>query len=177
MIASDLLNRCDEAVAAAERLLESATPRIREKLGDGGISSGALDREQRAAHALAWYATYVEALKQMSRSARALEGDGRLGEIERRLLQAAFGEYLAQLHGGIALSQSEIARPYDLGLRDEDIGAFWSGAVADLAREGTRPEIRAAIGDYLAAHAGAILFVVLTSCMPSVLTILMTLNA
>ena len=46
MIASDLLNRCDEAVAAAERLLESATTRLREKLGDGGISSGALDREQ-----------------------------------------------------------------------------------------------------------------------------------
>ena len=37
---------------------------------DGRIEAATLDREQRAAHGLAWYATYVEALRQMVRWAR-----------------------------------------------------------------------------------------------------------
>ena len=38
------------------------------------------------------------------------------GELELLMLQSAFGEYLAQLSGGIAISQVEIVRPGDLGL-------------------------------------------------------------
>src|SRR5262245_66461075 len=38
------------------------------------------------------------------------------GELELLMLQSAFGEYLAQLAGGIAISQVEIVRPGDLGL-------------------------------------------------------------
>nr|WP_308219679.1 hypothetical protein [Azospirillum argentinense] len=34
------------------------------------------------------------------------------------MLQAAFGEYLAQLDGGLAMSQGEIVRPADFGLDD-----------------------------------------------------------
>src|SRR5262249_20760557 len=39
----------------------------------------------------------------------------KLGEIESLICQAAFGEYLAQIKGGIAMSQGEIVRPSDLG--------------------------------------------------------------
>jgi (2S)-methylsuccinyl-CoA dehydrogenase len=122
---------------------------------NGKISSKAVDREQRAAHGLAWYATYVEALRQMARWARALDGEGKFGEIEQLILQAAFGEYLAQLAGGIAMSQNEIARPYNLGLSNEVIGEFWSPAVDELAQLGTRAEVRAGIAEYLAKHEGA----------------------
>ncbi|WP_254503741.1 hypothetical protein, partial [Salmonella enterica] len=68
--------------------------------------------EQFAAHGFAWIATYVAALRQMRRWAEA----GAEGELEKLILQSAYGEYLAQLKGGIAISQVEIVRPGDLGL-------------------------------------------------------------
>jgi (2S)-methylsuccinyl-CoA dehydrogenase len=154
-----LLDRCDEAVLAAEGLLIAARDNVRGLVSeDGKVSAAALDREQRASHGLAWYATYVEALRQMARWARALDGEKRFGEIERLILEAGFGEYLAQLAGGIAMSQNEIARPSDLGLDDGDIAAFRTPAVAELIALGTRRETRASIAEHLDAHAGAMAF-------------------
>lgn len=141
---------------SAEGLLVAAKSSVAQLVTeDGKISSAALDREQRATHALAWLATYVEALRQMVRWARGLEEEKKFGEIEQLILLAAFGEYLAQLPGGIAMSQNEIARPYDLGLADDEIGDFWSPAVSELARTGTRAEVRAGIVDYMVKHQGA----------------------
>ncbi|HKD21658.1 MAG TPA: acyl-CoA dehydrogenase family protein, partial [Rhizomicrobium sp.] len=155
-----LLERCEEAVLAAEGFLVDAKASLRAELGaEGRIDAATLDREQRAVHALAWYATYVEALRQMQRWARHLEEEGRLGEFERLILQAAFGEYLAQMAGGIPMSQNEIARPSDLGIADSDTTVFRSTpAVAELVIEGTRKEIRAGIADHMAQHPGAIYF-------------------
>jgi (2S)-methylsuccinyl-CoA dehydrogenase len=151
-----LLTRCEEAVFSAEGLLAAAKSSVAELVApDGKISSEALDREQRATHGLAWLATYVEALRQMARWARGLEQAKKFGEIEQLILLAAFGEYLAQLPGGIAMSQNETARPYDLGLGDDDIGGFWTPAVSELARMGTRAEVRAGIANYMVKHQGA----------------------
>jgi (2S)-methylsuccinyl-CoA dehydrogenase len=152
-----LLDRCDAALRAADGLLAKAKANVAALVGENGrVSPALLDREQRAAHALAWYATTIEALRRMARWARA--GGSRFGDIERLILEAAFGEYLAQIAGGIAMSQNEIARPGDLGLSDDDVAAFRAPAVAELIARGTRRENRAAIGDYLAAHAGAMHF-------------------
>ena len=41
---------------------------------------------------------------------------GKLGEIEELLVRIGLGEYLAQIFGGIPMSQGEIVRPADLGL-------------------------------------------------------------
>src|SRR5471030_2027733 len=117
--APHLLARCDEALLSAEGFLAAAKDRVRELVSaDGKISADALDREQRATHGLAWLATYVEALRQMARWGRSLEQAKRFGDIEQLILLVAFGDYLAQLPGGIAMSQNEIARPYDMGLTD-----------------------------------------------------------
>ena len=149
-----LLAHCDEAVIAAEGLLANAKAQVRARLGEGDRPSPALvDREQRAAHALAWYATYVQALRQMARWARHLEREKRLGELERLILQAAFGEYLAQLSGGIAMSQNEVARGSDMGLADEDLAGFLSPEVRELIAEGTRREVRDGIATHLMQHA------------------------
>ncbi len=154
-----LLSRCDEAVLAAEGLLAAAKDNVRQLVSeDGKTNAAALDREQRASHGLAWFATYVEALRQMARWARALDAQKRFGEIEQQILEAAFGEYLAQLAGGIAMSQNEIARPGDLGLGDDEIAAFRTTAVSELIALGTRRETRAAIAEHLDAHAGAMAF-------------------
>ena len=151
-----LLAKCDEALSAAEGLLAAARDRVWRALApDGALSRELLDREQRAAHALAWFATTVEALRQTLRWARRLEREKRLGDIETLILQAAFGEYLAQLAGGVPMSQNEIARPRDVGLEDFEVAGFWTSSVAELAAFGNSRATRQAIGERLAAHAGA----------------------
>jgi (2S)-methylsuccinyl-CoA dehydrogenase len=156
LILPHLLARCEEAGFAAEGFLIAAKDAVARLVSeDGKPKSALLDREQRAVHALAWYATYVEALRQMARWGRALDREKRFGEIEHLILQAAFGEYLVQLAGGIAMSQNEIARPYNLGLTNDDIAGFWNEAVDELAQAGTRREVRAAIADHMAKHEGA----------------------
>ncbi|HEX2591693.1 MAG TPA: acyl-CoA dehydrogenase family protein, partial [Rhizomicrobium sp.] len=122
---------------------------------DGKISAALIDKEQRAVHGFAWVATYVEALRQTARWARHLQSDGKFGDIEEMLLLAAFAEYLAQLPGGIPMSQGEVIRPYDLGLSDADSGALWTPAVAALVKRGIDPKVRRGIADYMAKHQGA----------------------
>ncbi len=154
-----LIAHCEEALLAAEGFLAAAKDGVARLVApDGKVSRTALDRHQRAAHALAWTATYVEALRQMARWARRLEHEKRLGDIEKLILQAAFGEYLAQLSGGIPISQNEIVRPYDMGLDDSDTAGFWTPAVKALVQLGNSRETRGAIAEYLAAHAGAMTF-------------------
>jgi len=151
-----LLARCEEAVLSSEGFLAAAKDSVAEMVApDGKVSRAALDRQQRAVHALAWFATNVEALRQMARWARKLEHEKGLGEIERLILQAAFGEYLVQLVGGIPMSQNEIARPYDMGLDDSSSAEFWTPTVRELVALGNSRETRAAIADHLAAHPGA----------------------
>jgi (2S)-methylsuccinyl-CoA dehydrogenase len=152
----ELLAQCDEAVRAAERFLAAAKSRVAAKVTKNGkISAELLDTEQRATHGFAWLATYVEALRQLARWARHLTDDGKFGEIESLLLQAGFAEYLAELPGGIAMSQNEVVRPYDLGLSDEDTGALWTPAVAALVKRGFDPAVRKGIADHMAKHEGA----------------------
>jgi (2S)-methylsuccinyl-CoA dehydrogenase len=137
-----LLPACAESLSAAETLLAEARQALAAQVVDGGrVAAAAMDEHQHAAHGFAWMATYVEGLRQMLGWARRLEGDGTLGELERLLLQAAFGEYLAQLAGGIALSQVEVARPGDLGISEDTVGAF-RDAVRDLVRHGNTAPVR-----------------------------------
>jgi (2S)-methylsuccinyl-CoA dehydrogenase len=153
-IAPHLLDRCDEAVLAADGLLAAAKVNVASLVTQGGrISPSLLDREQRAAHGLAWLATTVEALRQLARWARALEAEKRLGAVERLILEAGFGEYLAQITGGIPMSQHEIARPGDLGLDDDAVSAFRKGAVGELIALGSRRETREAIAEHLSPGA------------------------
>ncbi len=154
-----LLARCEEAVFAAEGLLAAAKTSLRERVSENGkLSAAAIETHQSSVHGLAWLATYVEALRQMVRWARELEREKRFGEIEHLITEAAFGEYLAQISGGIPMSQNEIVRLAALGLGEDEIAGFHSDAVRELIAMGTRPEIKAAIGDYLARHQGAMHF-------------------
>ncbi|SEB39030.1 acyl-CoA dehydrogenase family protein [Rhodobacter sp. 24-YEA-8] len=122
-----------------DRLFSDAREALRAKVSTGGkISASALETHQYAAHALSWLATYVEALRQLDAWAGRLSDQGRFGEIEALILQIGFGEYLAQIRGGIPMSQTEIARLSDLGL-DYEPGA----EALMLAAEGNSPAARA----------------------------------
>ncbi len=65
-------------------------------------------------HGLAWIATYIEALKQMSIWAEQLLKGGNFSQTERLILILSFNEYLNQIFGGIIMSQNEIVRPTDI---------------------------------------------------------------
>jgi (2S)-methylsuccinyl-CoA dehydrogenase len=130
-----LIAASERALAAAEAVLRTARARVGERIAPGGsIDAAALDREQIAAHGLAWMATYVEALRQIRHWAVRLDAGGAFGTTEALILAVAFGDYLAQLAGGIAMAQGEIARPQDLGLAEDELGPLRTGDAGRLVR-------------------------------------------
>jgi (2S)-methylsuccinyl-CoA dehydrogenase len=102
-----------------------------------------LDREQRAVHGLAWLATYVEALRQMSAYAERLKAGGLFGEVEELLVRIGVGEYLAQIIGGVPMSQNEIVRMSDLGLPASAVAKRLTASVEFLIANGNNAEHRA----------------------------------
>ena len=157
-ILPDLLSLTAAALLQAEKVAGAARAHIAAKVAGGGrVSGAALEADQHAAHGLAWLATYMESLRQMHRWATRLEGDGRLGEIERLILQIAFGEYLAQIAGGIPMSQGEMARVSDMGLSAEDRAGFETAEVAQLLA-GNSDAARKALVTAIIEHQGAATF-------------------
>src|ERR1700731_4060317 len=113
----DLLSATERATAAAEAVLRAARGRLNDRVAPQGAGDAALlDREQFALHGFAWMATYIEALRQLREWARRLDDAGELGAAEALILEFGFGEYLAQLAGGIGMAPGETVGPAHLGL-------------------------------------------------------------
>ena len=150
--------RSPEAVRAVEDLLGRAIERLRPRVSDGDALDGEkLEREQHAAHGLAWLATYIEAIREMVGYAERMRAEGRYGETEALLTQIGVGEYLAQIFGGMAMNQGEIVRLADFGLSAAEIAAARTDAVETLIAAGTAPEPRARLAALIAeAHEGTI---------------------
>ena len=135
MILDNLLGLASDAEGDAEAYEVAAREAVRTLVAPTGkVEPKLLEREQFAAHGFAWIATYVAALRQMRRWADGGARSGNGGELELLMLQSAFGEYLAQLSGGIAISQVEIVRPADLG---SDAAALDTLAVRKLIAANT----------------------------------------
>ena len=133
-----LLAACRAGLDAAEKLVDAVRKAV------AGLAEGrdGMDREQYAAHGMAWVATYAAALRQTLAWAERLDGSGRLGELEGLICQAAFGEYLAQMGGGLPMSQGEIVRLADLGVGYEATGVFSNDSVWALIRGGNTSGVR-----------------------------------
>ena len=100
----------EEAVAAARRYLAL----VRERLPlDGGADT------QFERHGFAWLATLAETLQALHDWHGRLVTEGRAEELERLVFEAAMGEALAQIVGGVAMSQDEVVRPFHYGLDTE----------------------------------------------------------
>jgi (2S)-methylsuccinyl-CoA dehydrogenase len=141
---SELVEFAREAVAAADALLADAVAKVRERVVvEGHVVARLLDREQRATHGLAWLATYVEAVRQLASYTERMAGDATLGEMEEHLVRIALGEYLAQIIGGIPMSQGEMVRPADLGLSRTQVAARINPMVESLIASGNTAERRA----------------------------------
>jgi (2S)-methylsuccinyl-CoA dehydrogenase len=150
-----LLARCGRAQRAADILLQQLLTALRTVLRDApGDESRALQAEQARAHGVAWAATYVRALQQTLGWAQRLQAAGRLGELEALLLQAAYGEYLAQLAGGLPMSQGEMFRADALDAGSGALAVFSAdAAVQRLRAEGFTPAVRQRIAERLAEGA------------------------
>jgi (2S)-methylsuccinyl-CoA dehydrogenase len=144
-----------EATQAADALLADATAAVRQRVTvDSRVVDGLLDREQRATHGLAWLATYVESVRQLAAYAERMHAGGGLGETEELLVELGIGEYLAQIQGGIPMSQGEIVRPADIGLEADTVAARLAGPLRDLNASGN-VERRARLVKLMRAHHGA----------------------
>ncbi len=142
-ILPDLLGTCRAALAAAERLVQQARHELGRRLLVGGrLDAAAMEADQFAAHGYAWLATYAVALRETLCWAERLDAAGRLDETERLILQAVFGEYLAQMEGGIALSQVEIVRPADIGVSEDALSGFRTSEVQALSACGNTAAVR-----------------------------------
>ncbi|AMN39643.1 isobutyryl-CoA dehydrogenase [Rhodoplanes sp. Z2-YC6860] len=156
MPANTLLTTARDATQAAEALLTDATAKVRERVVlDGKPSPRLLDREQRATHGLSWLATYVEAVRQLAAYAERLSDAGQLSELEELIIRIGLGEYLAQMQGGIPISQNEIVRPADLGLSLSAVAARMNPAVEALIATGNTAENRARLAELIGDSHGA----------------------
>ena len=150
----ELIPLLDDAAKAATTLRDRAIEAVSAKVSSGGkLDNAALEREQRAAHGLAWVATYVEALTQIASYAKRMQDEGRFGEMESLLVQIGAAEYAAQLAGGVMMSQGEMARLYELGVKESDQAAFLTPSVRALMQSST-PEARARVVDLIKESQG-----------------------
>ncbi len=151
LLLPDLLKLCRAARVEAEALEAAAKRAVAGRVAPGGkVDATLLEQGQFAAHGYAWLATYVVSLREILRWAERLEAESGLREQERLILQAAYGEYLNQLQGGIALSQVEVVRPADMGLSEDAIAAFRTPAVQRLIAAGNTSGVRQRIAELIA---------------------------
>ena len=139
----DLLVLTSAALPPVEALLDLARTTVLARVSlDGRVSGGLIEAHQTAAHGLAWLATYVESLRQMQGWAERLTAEGKFGEVEALLHQIAFGEYLAQMQGGIPMSQGEVLRLKDLGLDADAAALLVTPEIARLTEAGNSQAAR-----------------------------------
>jgi len=149
---NDVVDLVLEASAALDALLVDATAMVRERVVvEGRVVGRLFDREQRATHGLAWLATYVGAVRQLAAYATRMADDGTLGETEELLVRIGLGEYLAQVAGGIPMSQGEVVRPSDLGLSPAQTAVRINAIVEKLVTAGNSAEHRARLIELIRA--------------------------
>jgi len=146
----DLLPALADAVGAIESLFADARRAVGDRVTiEGRMVSRVFDREQRATHGLAWLATYVEAVRQLSAYAQRLSDNGSFGETEDLLVRIGAGEFLAQIFGGIPMSQGEIVRLSDLGLSPAAAAARTTPAIEHLIATGNTAQRRARLTELI----------------------------
>jgi (2S)-methylsuccinyl-CoA dehydrogenase len=146
----DLIPTCATALETLRGLRIAAKDSVTAMVSkDGKIDSALFEANQEAAHGYAWLTTYVAALEQMLEWAKRLEANGKLGELEALMLQSAFGEYSAQIFGGIPMSQGEYVRPIDMGLESGVCHKFHCDALSTLRKQGNAPAVRVRIAQLI----------------------------
>jgi len=144
-VLTDLCSTLSDAVTALDTYLASAKTMAGTALAPTGKPDrAAFNTYQHLAHGLAWLATYVETLREVSNWATRLEQAGKFDEIEQLLSQILFSKYLSDIVGGISMNQGEIVRPHELGLQSEIEALLKDASVNHLIMRGLTPAACAA---------------------------------
>src|SRR5665213_3194765 len=152
----ELVGLSREATAALDALLADAVIKVRERVVvEGHPIARLFDREQRATHGLSWLATYVEAVRQLAAYTERMIEAGVFGELEENLVRIGLGECIAQIIGGIPMSQGELVRPSDMGLTTAQVAARITPALESLVTTGNTPERRARLIELMRGGHGA----------------------
>ena len=155
----DLTSLADDAAATLDLLLREAIARVRaDVVKDGKINAALIDQEQHAVHGLAWLATYVESIRELTQYAKRLKDENRFGEIEELLVAIGIGEYCAQIFGGIPMNQGEIIRLSDLGLSPTQIAQRRTPIIEALIASGNTRDNRARLVALMRTQQGAATF-------------------
>jgi (2S)-methylsuccinyl-CoA dehydrogenase len=152
----ELITTLRQAVGAVEALFADASRAVGQRVAaEGRAVSRVFDREQRATHGLAWLATYVEAVRQLAAYAERLEVVGSFSETEELIVRIGAGEYLAQIFGGIPMSQGEVVRLADLGLSASAVAARVTPVIEHLIAVGNTAPRRARLVELMRQHRDA----------------------
>ena len=147
VILPDLLALTAAALGPVDAVLADAKSLVRDLVAVGGkVMPALIDQHQTAAHGLAWLATYAQSLHQMQDWAERLTAARKFGDVEQLLIQIGFGEYLAQIIGGIPMSQAEVVRLSDLSL---DATQLQTPAIAQLTQLGNTQAARTRLVDLM----------------------------
>ncbi|UOK73326.1 acyl-CoA dehydrogenase family protein [Ancylobacter polymorphus] len=143
-----------EALAAAADAATTFAATAREASLERLTSNAAFDaklahRHQRILHGLAWISTTANAISSASEWAQQLAAQDALSAGEELTLRIGVAEYLAQLVGGIPMSQSEIFRPAELGLDEAAERVRRDDRLAALTDADALLEVRVALIDHL----------------------------
>lgn len=153
---ADWMTDAKEASVAVEALYNDALSSVRARVSrDGKIANDLFEADQHAAHGLAWFATYVQGLRELIAYADRLGAEGAYGETEELLNKIGFAELLAQVFGGIPMSQGETVRLSDFGLSAQQIAARRPASIDRLILSGNTPGNRARLAELIDHHAAA----------------------
>lgn len=114
---ADLLDLASKTlVSVSEYVQQGRSALAALVIREGRVDGSLFETHQRAAHGLAWIATYEAALTQLQKWAVRCRDAGQFGVTEQAIHRLGFSEYLNQLIGGLPMGQSEIFRPLDLNI-------------------------------------------------------------
>ncbi|MFT3721138.1 acyl-CoA dehydrogenase family protein [Pseudorhodoferax sp.] len=152
---SHLARHLQAATAAARLFLAAAQRVVSQRCAPGGRAEPALlQQHQRALHGLAWIATTTEAIACAAAWCERLAADGQLHAGEELVLTLGVGEYLAQLAGGIPMSQSETFRPAELGLESAAAELAGQAGARWLMTQAAAPDTRRALVEHFRGGRG-----------------------
>ncbi|MBV1707146.1 MAG: acyl-CoA/acyl-ACP dehydrogenase [Hyphomicrobiales bacterium] len=154
-----LVAACVGALGPIEQIYGEALGRLRLAFTEGNkLSAERIEAGQHLAHGLSWLATTLQGLREMTHFAQRQLEQGQFGEIEVLLTRIGMGEYLAQVFGGIAMSQVEVIRPGEFGLGTAFLASRRTADVEHLIATGNTAENRARLAALIEAQPGAATF-------------------
>ena len=148
---TDWISLAANAAAKAQQFADQVQSQVADRITkEGKLDAELAEQEQRALHGFAWITTTVEALKAAAKWAEAASAASAFHSVDELCLRVGFGEYCAQLAGGVAMSANEIVRPAEFGLGDAAKSFAEDPAVARFIADGSTAETRAELARRLA---------------------------